>query len=576
MTRLSRYFLPTVKEAPADAEALSHVLMVRAGLVRQLGAGLWTFLPAGWRVMRKVERIIREEMDAIGAQEALMPVLQPAEIWRRTGRYEIPELFRLSDRNERPLVLAMTHEESVTFHVAREVRSYRELPLILYHIQIKERDEPRPRAGLLRTREFIMKDSYSFDRDLEGLDASYQLHVQAYDRILDRSGLRWYRVESDVGMMGGLGAHEYMAPCPAGENEVALSDAGYAANVEVATGIPAREPEFPAPLEQPEVVDTPRARTIEEVSVLLEVDAATLVKALPVVDDDGRVRLALVRGDHRLNELKLQNALGAQLRPATEDEIKRTFGTEPGFIGPVGTDVDVIADSTLADGVFVTGANSEGQHLRGVQPGRDFEATSADIRMVEPGDRCPSGATIRVEPAIEVGNIFKLGTRYSEPLGAKYLDEDGKEHAIVMGSYGIGPARIAAAAVEQRADEHGISWPKTLAPFDVQLVALGREGSPERELAEALYGALGDAGFEVLFDDRDVSAGEKLVEAELLGCPLRLVAGRRSLESGELEVQVRRGTRKASVPLELAGQPVSPAALEGRLDALRALWDELT
>jgi prolyl-tRNA synthetase len=562
MTRLSSYFLPTVKEAPADAEAVSHVLMVRAGLVRQLGAGMWTFLPAGWRVHRRIEQIIREEMDAIGGREMLMPVLQPEELWRRTGRAGIPELFRLTDRGDRPLVLAMTHEESVTYHVAREVRSYRDLPLILYHIQVKERDEPRPRAGVLRTREFIMKDSYSFDRDEEGLEASYGLHVEAYDRILDRCGLRWYRVEADVGMMGGLGAHEYMAPCAAGENEVALSDAGYAANVEIARGTPPT-PSFPEPLERPEEVETPGARTIEEVSSLLGVDPATLIKALPVIAEAGGMRLALVRGDHRLNEIKLQNVLGSPFRAATEEEIRAAFGAEPGFIGPVGTDVEVIVDACLEEGVYVTGANRDEAHLRGVEPGRDFEARIADIRTVEEGDRCPGGGTIRIEPAIEVANIFKLGRRYSEPLGATFLDEEGKEQPVVMGSYGIGPARCAAAAVEQGADERGISWPKAVAPFDVQLVGLGKPGSPEHELAERLYGDLREEGFDVLYDDRETSVGEKLVEAELLGCPVRVVAGRRSLESGELEVQVRRGAVGRTVPLD------------GAPSALRELWREL-
>ena len=563
MTRLSAYFLPTVKEPPADAEAISHVLMVRAGLVRQLGAGMWTWLPAGWRVHRRIEQVIREELDAIGAQEILMPVLQPEELWRRTGRAGIPELFKLTDRNERPLVLAMTHEEAVTYHVSNEVRSYRQLPMILYHVQIKERDEPRPRAGVLRTREFIMKDSYSFDRDLEGLDASYGLHIEAYDRIFDRSGLRWYRVESDVGMMGGLGAHEYMAPCPAGENEVALSDAGYAANVEIATGTPPPAT-LPEPLPEPQAVDTPGARTIEEVSSFLAVDASALIKALPVVKEGGGTVLALVRGDHRLNEIKLQNSLGTPFRPATEEEIERSFGAPGGFIGPVGaTQVHILADIALREGSYVAGANRDGQHLRGVEPGRDFSATFADIRTVEAGDRCPHGGTIRIEPAIEVGNIFKLGTRYSEPLGATYLDEQGSERPILMGSYGIGPARIAAAAVEQGADEHGISWPAAIAPFDVELVGLGKPGSPEQELAERLYDELADEGFDVLYDDREASPGEKFVEAELLGCPLRVVAGKRTLTSGELEVQVRRGTEKRSVPLE------------GAAKSLRALWADL-
>ena len=562
MTRLSSYFLPTLKDPPADAEAISHVLMVRAGLVRQLGAGLWTYLPAGWRVHRRIEQILREEMDRIGALEVSMPVMHPRDLWDRTGRSAIPELFKLEDRNARPLVLAMTHEESVTFHVSRDVRSYRDLPLMLYHLQTKERDEPRPRAGVLRTREFVMKDSYSFDRDVEGLEVSYAKHAGAYDRIFDRCGLRWYKVESDVGMMGGLGAHEYMAPCPAGENEVALSDAGYAANVEVATGAP-RQPAFPAPLDAPERVETPDARTIEEVSGLLGVDPATLLKSVPVVVPDGTLHLVLVRGDHRVNPVKLQNALGAEARGATEDEIRAAFGAEPGFIGPVGVSVPVLADATVARGTYVAGANDTGLHLRGVEPGRDFEARLADVRTVEEGDRCPHGGTIRIEPAIEVGNIFKLGTRYSEPLGATYLDEDGTERPVVMGSYGIGPARIAAAAIEQYADEHGISWPRAIAPWDVHLVGMGKEGTGERALAERLYEELRGAGLDALYDDRDLRPGEKFVEAELLGCPLRVVAGKRSLEAGELEVQVRRGTEKRSVPIE--GAAGALAALLGEL-----------
>src|SRR6266851_4077902 len=346
MARLSEYLLPTEKEAPADAEAISHKLMVRAGLVRQMGAGMWTWLPVGWRVHQRVVAIIRQEMDAIGAQEMLMPVLQPAEPWRRTGRIDIEELFKLTDRKGSELVLAMTHEEAVTFHIAQIVRSYRDLPLIVYHFQVKERDEPRPRAGVLRTREFVMKDSYSFDRDQAGLEMRYEMHVGAYDRIMERTGLRFYRVQSDVGMMGGLGAHEYMAPCAAGEDQIALAP-GYAANLEVA-------------LQSPDV-------------------------------------------------------------------------------------------SSVGDGYAV------------------------------------GGQELTIEPAIEIGNIFKLGTRYSEPLGARFLDEHGSELPVWMGSYGIGPARIVAAAVEQFADEHGISWPRALAPFQVHLVAIGAAGTPEREAADRLY-----------------------------------------------------------------------------------------
>ncbi|MFL5827196.1 MAG: proline--tRNA ligase [Thermoleophilaceae bacterium] len=564
MTRLSSYLLPTVKDAPAEAEAVSHKLLVRAGLARQLGSGLWTYLPAGWRVHRKVEQIIREEIDAIGGQEMLMPVLQPADLWKTSGRYSIDELFKLKDRRGADLVLAITHEEALTWHMAREIRSYRDLPKILYHIQIKERDEPRPRAGLLRTREFIMKDSYTFDRDAAGLEAGYQKHVGAYDRIFDRAGLTWYRVESDVGMMGGVGAHEYMAPCAAGENDVALSDSGYAANVEVASATPQPVDGLPEPLGAPEPVETPGATTIEQVAGMLGVPAGALIKAMPMMVEGRGPVLVVLRGDHMLNEIKLQNELGAPARQAQVEEVSSSFGAPPGFIGPVGARVDVVADEALR-GLkgLVAGGNEPDVHLRGVEPGRDFEPTWADVRTVEAGDTDPSGAVIRIERAIEVGNIFKLGTRYSEPLGANYLDEDGTEKPVWMGSYGIGPARILAAAVEQFADEAGISWPRALAPFDVHLVTLGKPGEEAREVAERLYGELRDEGLDVIYDDRDASPGEKFADAELLGVPLRLTVGKKGLEAGEVEVQIRRGREKRSLPLE------------GAAKAAAELWREL-
>ncbi len=555
MTRLSRYFLPTTKEAPADAEAISHRLLVRAGMARQLGAGMWTWLPAGWRAHRKAEQMIREELDAIGALEMLMPVLQPAEIWRKTGRHGIEELFKLQDRRGAELALALSHEEALTFHMTREVRSYRDLPKLLYHFQVKERDEPRPRAGVLRTREFVMKDSYSFDRDREGLDRSYELHVGAYDRIFERSGLEWYRVEADVGVMGGFGAHEYMAPCPAGENDVALSGAGYAANVEVASASPRPAEGLPEGRAEPEEVETPGAASIEAVSGLLNVPSAALIKAMPMVVEGRGPVLVVLRGDHRLNPIKLDNALGGPARPAHEEEVRDELGAAPGFIGPVGARVEVIADEALR-GLrgLVAGANQPDRHLRGVEPGRDFEPTWADVRNVEEGDTCPSGAAIRIEPAIEVANIFKLGTFYSDPLGATFLDESGTEHSIWMGSYGIGPARIVAAAIEQHADEQGISWPRALAPFDAELVTLGRVGEPARDVADRLYGELRDAGLDVIYDDREAGAGEKFADAELLGCPLRLTVGKRGIESGEVEAQVRRGQERRDLPLEGAAQ----------------------
>jgi prolyl-tRNA synthetase len=548
VTRLSGYFLPTLKEDPADA---SHRLMLRAGLIRQLGAGMWTYLPAGWRVHGKVESVIREEMDAIGGQEMLMPVLQPAEIWRKTGRYAIPELFKLRDRKEAELVLALTHEENVAYHVARDVRSYRELPMILYHLQTKERDEARPRAGVLRTREFIMKDSYSLDRDLEGLDRSYGLHIEAYDRILDRCGLRWYRVESDVGMMGGLGAHEYMAPCAAGENEVALAP-DYAANVEIASA-QAQAVELPPALDSPREAPTPGLTTVEEVSGALGVPAAAALKAIPVVVEERGLVLTLVRGDHRLNEIKLQNALGVEFRPARPEEIEAELGP-PGFIGPVGAQLPVIKDAAIDGEGFFAGANKTDTHLIGVKPGRDFSFDEADIRQVEPGDLSPAGHPIEIEPAIEVGNIFKLGTRYSEPLGATYLDEAGTERPIVMGSYGIGPARIMAAAIEQGADERGIVWPRSISPWQVHVVALGKPGEETAEKASEVYEALREAGVEALLDDREAGPGEKLTDAELLGCPLRLVVGRKTLAEGEIEAQARRSGEDSRLPADAAAE----------------------
>ncbi len=551
MTRLSQTFLPTLKDPPSDAEAVSHKLMVRAGLIRQLGAGLWTYLPAGWKVHRKVEAVIREEMEGIGCQEMLMPVLQPAEPWEKTGRYGIDELFKLEDRKGAPMVLAMTHEECVTYHVAREVRSYRDLPLMMFQIQTKERDEPRPRAGVLRTREFTMKDAYSFDRDEDGLARSYEAQSEAYARIFDRCDLRWHRVESDVGMMGGSGAHEYMAPCPAGENEVALAP-GYAANVEIASAQP-QPVELPPSLEEPEGVSTPGLTTVEEVSGALGVPTGALIKAMPVVVEGRGTVLVLVRGDHRLNEIKLRNALGADFRPAGAEEIEAELGPV-GFVGPVGAGLPLLKDAAIQGESFVTGANRPDAHLRGVQPGRDFEFEEVDVRTVEAGDTAPGGGAIVIEPAIEIGNIFKLGTRYSEPLGATYLDEDGSERPIVMGSYGIGPARVVAAAIEQDADERGIVWPRPLAPWQVHLVSLAKAGEAEREAADRLYEQLREAGADVLYDDRDAGPGEKLTDAELLGCPLRVVVGRRGLARGVVEASERTSGAEHELPVEDAAE----------------------
>jgi prolyl-tRNA synthetase len=559
VTRLSQSFIPTLKDAPADAEALSHKLMVRAGLIRQVGAGLWSYLPAGWRVHRKVEAIVREEMEGIGCQEMLMPVLQPSEAWEKTGRYSIDELFKLEDRKGAPMVLAMTHEECVTQHVAREVRSYRDLPLMLFHIQTKERDEPRPRAGVLRTREFTMKDAYSFDRDEDGLARSYELQSEAYGRIFERSGLRWYRVESDVGMMGGSGAHEYMAPCPAGENEVALAP-GYAANVEIASA-EARTVELPPALDAPQEVDTPGLTRVEEVAEHLGLPHGAFIKTLPIVVEGRGMVLVLLRGDHRLNEIKLRNGMKTDFRQASAEEIEDQLGPV-GYLGPVESGLPIIKDAALSGSSYVSGANKPNTHLRGIDPSRDFESHEMDVRNVEAGDTAPGGGTIEIEPAIEVGNIFKLGTRYSEPLGATFLDESGSERPIVMGSYGIGPARIAAAAIEQGADERGIVWPRALAPWQVHLVSLAKAGEEERAAADRLYEELSAAGVETLYDERDAGTGEKLTDAELLGCPLRIVVGRRGLAEGVVEASERAGGAEHKLPVgEAAAQ--AQALLQG-------------
>ncbi len=555
--RLSHLLLPTEREPPSDAEALSHKLMVRAGLIRQVGSGLWTWMPAGWRIHRKVEQHIREEMDAIGAQELLMPVLTPAHLWKTTGRYDSVggELMRFQDRKGADMVLAMSHEETVTFHVAQLVRSYRQLPLQLYHFQTKERDEFRPRAGLLRTREFVMKDAYSFDRDPAGLDASYELQRAAYHRIFERCGLRFYECEADVGMMGGFGAHEFMAPCAAGENDVALAP-GYAANVEVAAAEP--QPVPPLRHDLAGEVHTPGQKTVEAVARALEVHPGNLLKAFPVVTEGRGLVMILLRGDHRVNEVKLGTQLGEPFRPATEEELGGA-GMVPGFLGPSAA-VLTFHDAAISPGRYVTGSGRADHHVV-----VEIEAGERiDVRTVEAGDTV-AGHPLAIEPAIEIGNIFKLGTRYSEPLGATYLDAHGRAQPVVMGSYGIGPARVVAAAAEQYGDEHGIAWPRSIAPWDVELVAVGKAGTPERDAADALYAELTTSALDVLYDDRDAKPGEKFADAELLGAPLRLTLGKRSLRSGQLEAQRRRGREDVEGGVAMASAAATTEALWGEL-----------
>jgi prolyl-tRNA synthetase len=551
MARVSQLFIPTLRENPGDAEAASHRLLVRGGFIRQVSAGIWTFLPLGWRVHQKVVQIVREEMDTVGCQEMLCPVLTPAELWKATGRYSIPELFHITDRAGREFVLPLTHEETMTHH-AREIRSYRELPQMWYHFATKDRDEPRPRGGLLRLREFIMKDAYSFDRDEEGLDRNFELQRGAYERIFDRCGLEVYYVEAESGMMGGSESFDYLAPSGSGENVLVRCENGdYAADLEIALGVP-RVPEFPERLDAPEEVETPGATTIDALADLLGIDPAATSKAMPVVVD-GRVVLALVRGDDRLEEAKLAAVLGEPHRSATEAEIREVFGADPGSIGPVGFSGDILADEMLREGQFVTGANRTGWHLRGVEHGRDFQARLADIRQPREGDTCPKcGGRLTFQTAIEVGHIFKLGTDYSEPLGATFLDENGVKRPIVMGSYGIGPARIMAAAVEQHHDEHGIAWPPSLAPYDVQVVAIQAAGAEALVTAEGLCSELEEAGLRVLFDDTDRRPGEKFADADLIGCPIRVTVGKKTLEDGKFDLLVRAGRAEERVPVEEA------------------------
>jgi len=553
--RFSKKLLPTYKEDPADAEAISHKLMVRAGMIRQLAAGLYIMLPLGLRSMDKVNNIIRGEMNALGGQEISMPVLHPAEIWQQSGRWNDigDEMFRLKDRTNRDMALGMTHEEVVAWLAAREIRSYRDLPQVWYQIQTKLRDEARPKSGVLRTREFIMKDSYSLDLDAAGLDQSYQRHYQAYCRIFERCGVKFYPVESDPGMMGGAGAHEFMAPSEAGEDEVALcGNCGYAANVELAQSVPPN-PSFPAwKLEE---VATPDSRTIEEVCAYLGIPPQLTIKSLLLMAKNGPM-LAMVRGDQMLHEKKFA-ALAGEFRPAHRDEVKEYTGVEAGFLGPVDLPsehkIPMIADLSLSQGVYLAGANREGYHLRGVAPGKHFFAQFADIHTAMSGDHCPKcNSPLKVEKTIEIGNIFKLGTKYSLPLKAFYLDRQGQEKPIVMGSYGIGPARIIAAAVEQNHDQNGIIFPLPITPFEAYLLPVNLKQDLVGQEAEKLYQGLSGASIATLFDDREEAPGVKFKDADLIGSPLRLTLSAKTLKEKAVEIKVRRTGEMLMVKLDQA------------------------
>ena len=564
--RLSQLFFASLRDDPAEAEMVSHRLLVRAGYVRQLGAGIYSLLPLGFRVQQRIEQVIREEIDAIGGQEMEMPVVHPADLWRRSGRYAKigPEMARFKDRGERDMVLAMTHEEVVAQLVGEIVNSYRQLPIIVYHFQTKFRDEPRARGGLVRVREFVMKDSYSVDADAAGLDHSYDLHHAAYERIFARLGLEVVAVGSDVGIMGGSGAHEFMVINPHGEDTLVLCDAcRYAANQQVAR-VATRPPEAeePLPLEE---VDTPGTETIAALAAFLEIPTSRTAKAAFFVTGDGRLITAIVRGDHDVNETKLGNAVSAigGLRPATAEEI-RAAGMEPGYGSPVEAhDTVVVVDALAAASPnLVAGANRPGVHLRNVNVGRDYTPdATADIASVRAGDPCPDcGASVRLAQGIEVGNIFKLGTDFTESLDATFLTEAGERRHPFMGSYGIGLGRAMACIVEAHHDEKGIAWPIEVAPYRVHLVAIGARKAPEVATeAAALYERLTKAGVSVLYDDRDESPGVKFTDAELLGMPTIVTVSPRALAAGGVEVTDRASGERSVRPVdELVAELTGP------------------
>ena len=571
--RLSNLFFTTLRDDPSEAEMPSHRLLLRAGYVRQLGSGIYSLLPLGFRASKRVEQVIREELAVIGAQEMEMPVVHPADLWRETGRYDAigPEMARFKDRGDRDMVLAMTHEEVVADLLRDVVKSYRQLPFIVYHFQTKFRDEPRSRGGLIRVREFVMKDSYSCDRDDAGLDVSYWAHHRAYVRIFERLGLGAIAVSSDVGMMGGSLAHEFMFLNPAGEDVLVLCEAcGYAANRQVApTTVAVPEPEALLPVEE---IHTPDTTTIDSLAQFLGIPTSRTAKAVFMVAGDGRFIVAIVRGDHDLNETKLVNAakVSGGLRPAQLEEITAR-GMQAGYGSPIGAqDAVVVVDSLVAASAnLVAGANKPGYHLRNTNVPRDYTPdVIADIANVRDGDACPDcGQPVILRNGIEIGNIFKLGTKYTKALGAEYLGEDGERHPIVMGSYGIGIGRNLACIVEAHHDAKGIVWPAEVAPYRAHLVAIGGNKDPKvTETAEALY-ALAKAGGpdrEILFDDRDDSPGVKFTDAELLGMPWIMTVSPRSLAAGGVEVTNRatgeRGVRPlADVEAFLSGAVATPA-----------------
>jgi prolyl-tRNA synthetase len=547
-------YIPTLKETPADAEVISHQLMLRAGLMRKLSSGIYTYLPLGYRVIRKFEDIVREELNKAGAQELLLPALQPAELWEESGRFQNygPELMRLKDRHGRDFCLGPTHEEVITDLVRDEVRSYKELPLNLYQIQSKYRDEIRPRFGVLRGREFIMKDAYSFDIDEDGLQESYQKMYDAYCNIYSRCGLEYRPVEADTGAIGGSDSHEFMVLADAGEDIVVYcEECNYAANLELAKS-KSETVKNNEEAKELEIIDTPDITTIEELVAELDLPAEKMIKAVLYQGKD-EIILALVRGDYQVNDIKLGNLLDIVNLELISDEAYESLNTVKGFTGPVNLDnVRIIADELVMEVVNgVAGANQVDKHYVNVNPRRDFEIGEvADIREVKEGEKCiHCGGHLSLTPGIEVGQVFKLGTKYSEPLGATFLDENGKSKPMVMGCYGIGITRTVAAAIEQNHDEYGIVWPKALAPFLVEILVLGKNNEVS-ERAEQIYHELTSEGIDVLLDDRKERAGVKFNDADLIGCPIRITIGGRSLKEGTLEVKLRKTGEESKIEID--------------------------
>ena len=553
--KMTNLYAPTLREVPAEAEVPSHQLMLRAGMIRKAAGGVYSYLPLAWRTLRKIEQIVREEMDAKGGQEIAMPIVQPAEIWQQTGRWDVygDEMFRLKDRHQRDFCLGPTHEEMVTTLVKQDVRSYRQLPLLVYQIQNKYRDEIRPRFGLMRGREFIMKDLYSFDRDTAGLEISYKKMYDAYSQIFSRCGLEFRPVEADPGAIGGSGTHEFMVIADSGEAAIAYCDGcDFAANVEKAELLPLTSV---AEAEKPlETVATPGKKTINDVAGYLSLSADRLIKSLAFITEKGPV-LALIRGDHEVNEIKLANLLNVlQLEMAGEKEIHSLFHSEPGYIGPVGlTNITIVADASVMNmHNAVCGANEADRHFTNVLPRRDIKPTHvADIRLIREGDPCPRcSSPVKTARGIEVGQVFKLHTKYSQALDATYLDENGQEQLMVMGCYGVGVSRTMAAAIEQHHDADGIIWPASIAPYQVVIVPINTKDEPQMTMAEQIYRELSAVGVEVVLDDREERSGVKFKDADLIGYPLRITVGPKALKENCVELKVRRTKESLLLPLD--------------------------